>query len=112
MSPPVTDIVDAIHSLRPGAQWVLRGLDTAGIEWLDEQQDRPSEAEIIAEMARLSALSEAQQYQQSRASAYPSINDQLDMLWHALDQGKLDKTSDFYTTLAAVKAQYPKGDAQ
>ena len=44
---------DALQSLRPGAEWVLRGDD---LEWLDAQQARPTDAEIEAEVARLIAL--------------------------------------------------------
>ena len=39
---------------------------------------------------------------------YPSIGDQLDMLWHAIDTNTLDKTSDFYNNLKAVKDKYTK----
>ena len=44
----------------------------------------------------------------ARKKAYPEITEQLDMLWHAIDSNKLDKTSDFYTTLKAVKVANPK----
>jgi hypothetical protein len=44
---------NALISLRPGAQWVLRGDD---LEWLDTEQTQPTEAEITAEVARLTAL--------------------------------------------------------
>lgn len=44
----------------------------------------------------------------NRAESYPNIGEQLDMLWHAIDTGTLDKTSDFYTSLKAVKDTYPK----
>ena len=47
-------------------------------------------------------------YSQLRRNIYPGIGDQLDMLWHAINDGTLDKTSDFYTTLKAVKDKYPK----
>ena len=43
-----------------------------------------------------------------RKREYPVIGDQLDMLWHALDDGTLDKTSTFYTSLKATKDKYPK----
>ena len=49
------------------------------------------------------------QYQRDRQPEYPEIGDQLDMLFHAIDAGALDKKSDFYTTLKAVKDKYPKG---
>ena len=47
-------------------------------------------------------------YQDKRQTEYPSIGDQLDMLWHAIDDGTLDKTSTFYTSLKATKDKYPK----
>jgi len=43
----------ALVSLRPGAQWVLRGDD---LEWMDTEQTQPTDAEIDAEVARLTAL--------------------------------------------------------
>ena len=39
---------------------------------------------------------------------YPALGDQLDMLWHAIDNGTLNKTSDFYTAIKAVKDAHPK----
>ena len=48
-------------------------------------------------------------YDISRLKEYPHFIEQLDMLWHAIDAGTLDKTSDFYTKLKAVKDKYPKG---
>ena len=43
---------DALITLRPGAEWVLRG-DV--LEWLDSVQTEPTESELIAEVARLDA---------------------------------------------------------
>ncbi len=37
---------DVLHSLRPGAQWFLRGDD---LEWMDTVQTQPTEAEMTAE---------------------------------------------------------------
>ena len=48
------------------------------------------------------------EYQRFRAKEYPSIKEQLDMLWHAIDKGTLNKTSDFYISLKSVKDQFPK----
>jgi hypothetical protein len=47
-------------------------------------------------------------YVDSRKEEYPAIEEQLDLLWHAIDDGTLDKTSDFYTSLKATKDKYPK----
>ena len=89
---------DALQSLRPNAQWVLRG-DV--VEWMDTEQTQPTEAEIQAEITRLQAEYDANEYQRQRASAYPSIADQLDKIYHeGIDAWKAD--------IAAVKQEYPK----
>jgi len=46
-----------------------------------------------------------------RAKYYPSLREQLDLLWHAIDNGDFGETaksSSFYTELQAVKNKYPK----
>ena len=61
---------------------------------------------VNAEVAKLQAEFQAKEYQRLRQ--YPPIGDQLDMLWHAIDNGTLNKTSDFYTAIKAVKDAHPK----
>lgn len=92
----------AIANLRPNSEWVLRG-DT--LEWLDTNTTAPTEAEINAEVSRLQAEYDAKQYQRDRASAYPSIQEQLDMqYWDAING-----TTTWQDAINAVKAKYPKG---
>ena len=69
----------------------------------------PTDAECKTEMDRLQAEYDALQYQRDRQSDYPNLAEQFDLLWHAIDADTLDKTSDFYTTLKAVKDAHPKG---
>ena len=95
--------VNAIQSLRPKAQWVLRGDD---LEWLDTEQTQPTEAEIQAEIIRLQAEYDAQAYARSRAPEYPPIGDQLDALFKA---GVFP--ADMAAAIQAVKDKYPKGTA-
>ena len=49
-------------------------------------------------------------YVSQRASAYPSIGDQLDMLWHSIDQNPKLKYEyfEFYEAIKAVKVKHPK----
>ena len=44
----------------------------------------------------------------ARAKEYPSVTDQMDMLWHAMDDGTLPKVEPFYSTIKAVKDSVPK----
>ena len=69
----------------------------------------PTEAEINAKYDELIKAWNDSEYQRNRKPEYPKIGDQLDMLFHAIDAGKVDKTSDFYKSLKAVKDKYPKG---
>ena len=55
-----------------------------------------------------SNTSKSDNYDIQRENSYPNLGEQFDLLWHALDAGTLDKTSDFYTKLKAVKDKYPK----
>ncbi|MBC7198138.1 MAG: hypothetical protein H5U32_02700 [Pseudomonas balearica] len=47
-------------------------------------------------------------YKKRRASAYPSIHDQLDMLWHAMDKGEISVAKEFYEAVKEVKEEFPK----
>lgn len=73
---------------------------------------RPEGAEFTAEQEiEMDAYEKdyaARQYQRERHDLYPGIREQLDLLWHAIDKDKLDKTSDFYTKLKKVKDDNPK----
>ena len=100
---------DALQSLKPKAEWTLRGSE---LEWHDLVQTEPTQSEIDAEVIRLQAVYDAQEYARDRATEYPEIKDQLDMLWHAIDTGDWTaakvKLTSFYTELKAVKDKYPK----
>ena len=61
------------------------------------------EALITAEVTRLQAVYDSQEYARNRASAYPPIGDQLDMIYHAGLGGDA-----FQAAISAVKQEYPK----
>ena len=89
---------DALQSLKPKAQWVLRGDE---LEWLDAVQTEPTSSEIDAEVARLQGVYDGNAYQRSRAAEYPTWQDQLDDIFHnGIDGWK--------ATLQVTKDKYPK----
>ena len=47
-------------------------------------------------------------YIYDRECEYPQLGEQLDALFHDIDEGKLDKNGAFYTLLKEVKDTYPK----
>ena len=97
-------IYQAITNLRPGANFRVvaqSDMTTMAVEWLDTEQSRPTDAEIQAEITRLEADYAVKQYQRDRAAAYPSIADQLDLLYH----GGMDA---WKAAITAVKEEFPK----
>lgn len=47
-------------------------------------------------------------YQELRQAAYPSMGDQLDMFWHAMNNGQIPRIEPFYSEIKGVKDQFPK----
>ena len=97
----MVDIIKAIESLRPTAKWSLVGYSYENLEWSDESQTKPTEAEINAEIARLQLEHTNKEYQRQRAAEYPSIADQLDTLYH----GGYDAWKE---AIQQIKNKYPK----
>jgi hypothetical protein len=97
----IKNITHALQSLRPGAQWIMRGENYSDIEWVDTEQTKPSIIEVHTEIDRLQAEWEANLYQRQRAVEYPPIADQLDAIFH----GGLEA---WRTQIQAVKDQFPK----
>jgi hypothetical protein len=97
-------IVEAIQSLKPGAQWSLNGDDYVGLDWLDEEQTQPTEEECLAEAAKLQAAYDALGYQRLRAPEYPPITDYLD----GIAKGDKAQVDAYIAACKAVKAKYPK----
>ena len=90
----------AIASLRPGAEWVLRGDD---LEWLDQTQTEPTEAEIAAELARLIAEHPRKIAQQQRASAYTV---EADPLFFKYQAGEVTK-EEWLAKREEIRQRYP-----
>jgi len=70
----------------------------------DGNQVEIDETLIQAEVTRLQAEYDSKQYARDRAEAYPSIGDQLDMIFHAGLGG-----DEFQSAIQAVKDAHPKG---
>jgi len=96
----------AINSLYPTVEFSIRDDDYDTLVWYEPPEEeggipKPTKEEVEAEIVRLQALYEYNQYQRDRAEAYPSIEDQLDLLYH----GGYDVWKE---EINKVKEQYPK----
>jgi hypothetical protein len=93
---------DALLSLKPGAEWVLRDDE---LEWMDTKQTQPTQAEIDAELVKLRAEWTAQEYARNRQAEYPDWGVQLNKIY---DDGLTKWKSE---TVDPVKAKWPKDNS-
>lgn len=49
-----------------------------------------------------------EKYKDDRVKEYPDIKEQLDMIWHAMDQGQMPKAFEWYYAVKNIKDKYPK----
>ena len=100
-------VIDAILAIIPNAQVTCNNEDIDTIQWHNGTTPIPK-ADIEAKMVEVQADYDAKQYQRDRV--YPSIGDQLDMLWHSIDQDPALKSKyfSFYEAIKSVKVKNPK----
>ena len=65
-------------------------------------------SEVNTKKSALQTIYNNEAYKRNRAEAYPEIKEQLDKLWHDIDNGTLTKSGDFYTAINTVKTNNPK----
>ena len=86
----------AIYATHPSVVTIQNGVatDAAGNE-------------VVIDNTAVEAFMAAEAYKDDRAAAYPSLADQLDMLYH----DAVDGTTTWQEAVAAVKAAHPKPEA-
>ena len=94
---------DAIYAINPNANFVIRANDIDRITWTDGTTPIPK-ADIEAKMVEVQAEYDANQYQRDRATAYPTIKEQLDMQYW----DNVNGTTIWEDAIAKVKSDNPK----
>jgi len=96
-------ITTAILAINPQAEVSINSNDVKKITWHNGTTPI-AETDILAKQAELQTAYDNAKYQRDRAEAYPSIGDQLDLIYHAGVGGDA-----FQAAIKAVKDKYPKG---
>ena len=96
------DTSDALVSLKPAAEFVLRNGE---LEWMDTKQTQPTQSEIDAELVKLRAEYDAQAYARNRQADYPDWGTQLNKIY---DDGLTKWKSEM---VDPVKAKWPKDNS-
>ena len=79
------------------------------ITWNDETQ-QPTEEEINAEILRLQAEHDAQEYARDRQAEYPSIDELIVALWEGVVEERMASVTALEGLRQAVKDKYPKSE--
>jgi hypothetical protein len=97
----MTDIIKAILAINPKAEVSINADDINQITWHNGTTPIDKQT-ILNKQAELQAEYEAKQYQRDRQ--YPSIADQLDMLYW----DKVNGTENWLNSIESVKNRFPK----
>ena len=97
------DLSKVIKSINSNAEFSIMENDINQITWLNGTTPIPK-ADIEAKMVEVQAEYDANQYQRNRATAYPTIQDQLDMQYW----DNVNGTTNWEDAIAKVKADNPK----
>jgi len=99
---PLFTITGAIGSLYPTCKWTIKNEDYETLWWDDENDfPPPTREEVEFEVERLKKEYEINTYQRNREVSYPSIQEQLDTLYHQGYDG-------WKESINKVKEEYPK----
>ena len=94
---------DAVHSLVGGEISLIAD----GTLIYHNEQTPPTDEAIDAEIIRLQAEYDAQEYARNRAKEYPSTGDQLDMMY----KDNKNSTITHADAVEAVKTKWPKDNS-
>jgi hypothetical protein len=73
----------------------------SNLELLDETASMPSEEDVNSKIAELDI-------DEQRVMEYGGWQEQLDKLYHDIDNGKLDETGEWFKAIKKVKDDNPK----
>jgi hypothetical protein len=113
----VCGIDTAIKALRPTARYDMSasGGHFEFTRWEDDANtEKPTKAEIMAELEYQNKFIEYHQHFLDRASNYPDITVLVNLLWEAMDNSEIPgKGTKFHTIIKEVNDRFPKpeGDA-
>jgi hypothetical protein len=93
--------IQAIQSLVPGAE-VSVAVHDDSVTWINYENPPVTNEQIAAEQQRLQMIHDWHEYRRNRATEYPTIQEQLDALYHA---GVFPP--EMTARIRAVKEKYP-----
>lgn len=103
-------ISEAILRINPEFSFEIENDDYDTVKWFNVNPENTPE--IIPSKEEVLAIAEEIRKEKShylpRIKKYPKIDEQLDMLWHAMDSGEIPKATEWYNKIKQIKQSTPK----
>ena len=94
-------IIESILKIKPDAQVTVLDNDIDRIKWSDGNPTNITKKQILDKQTELQTEYDNKQYQRDRKEEYPTIEDQLDDIYH-------NGVAGWKKTIKAIKDKYPK----
>ena len=94
----------AVTSLAPDGEFIILDGDYSTIEWIVVPATIPTQAEIDAEVIRLQAEYDSQEYARNRKTEYDALNQ-----FELISDDDVNGTTTHKDAIAAIKTKSPKG---
>lgn len=103
-------ISEAILRINPDLSFEIENDDYDTVKWLNfdpiEYPDSVPPKDLVLALAE--QIQKERAHYLPRIKKYPKIDEQLDMLWHAMDSGEIPKATEWYDRIKEVKESIPK----
>ena len=103
-------ISEAILRINPDLSFEIENDNYDTIKWLNfDPEEYPNSVpskDLVLSLAE--QIKKEKAHYLPRIKKYPKIDEQLDMLWHAMDSGEIPKATEWYNKIKEVKESIPK----
>ena len=97
------NIAQAVKSLQPNSEFIIENEDYSTVIWIIDPETIPTQAEVDAEVIRLQAVYDAQDYARKRKAKYVLL-EQDEMRF----DDQVNSTTTWVDAINAIKTAHPK----
>lgn len=94
------EAIEALHEIKPGAEWSLTGDNYEGLDWKDPIQNKPTKKQFDNAVKAVQNKKDEKEIRKKRKREYPPIQEQIEMILKG-------EETELRNKLKAVDDKYP-----